>query len=134
MNLNQALISLRQAVEGIITTTNTVSASFTLNNGDAVNTTVTTTNPAGSKIEGVADFTYYIDAVVSGNEIPYGSSLDMSQWQYIPPYNDWGKTNNFNLKTVAYLRNISAGTHTIFVRATVRTITNSLTNASQTGS
>ena len=118
---------LRIAVEGIVTTTNLVTDSFVLNNGDVVKSVLTTSNPSNVKILAIADITYYVGSVANANAIPVGSGITVSEWQFIPPTNDWGLTNNNNVKTVAALRNISAGTQTILFRAYVRTITNSLT-------
>jgi hypothetical protein len=131
----QDVDNIRQSLIGIVQTSNLVSAIVTgLNNGDVLKTVLTCTGTATDvagkppvKILGVADWTYYVGSVADANAIPIGASVDISQWQYIPPVCDWGLTNNKNIKVVACLRNISAGTVNILERIYVRFISNTIT-------
>jgi len=118
---------LRQAIEGIVTTTALSTASGVMNNGDKATITITTTNNAGAKLLGVADIALYVGSVATANIIPYGVSVDMSQWQMVGPFASLHETDGKNLVTQIYLRNISAGTQTVLVRDKTRAITNTIT-------
>jgi hypothetical protein len=119
---------LRQAVENIIQTTVTGSAtSGTLANGDSWFFTITFTNTAGAKTLVVPDVTLYLTSVSSANQFPDGSNITITDWTIIGPWNDWGDTNNTNTVTRIGITNISAGNQVVLLRTQGRVIANTLT-------
>lgn len=105
-------------------TTSLSSTSPTLNNGDQVLFTVTTSSNIGSTMLAIPDLSFYVDSVADANKLPGGSGIDESQWQMIGPWFDWAATDNRNHITKVYIRNISAGAVVVTARARVRFITN----------
>ncbi|MDD5407019.1 MAG: hypothetical protein PHE73_08795 [Sulfurovaceae bacterium] len=120
------LDKLRKAIEQIVVLSNVAAASTTLGNGQQAVFTMTTTGSSGARILADTDITIYMDSISAANAFPGGANIDMSQWQMVGPFNDWGATNNINNKSRLFLRNISAGSHTVVFRGQCRLIQNSV--------
>ena len=127
LGTSEEIKSIERRLDGIIVSTGTASGSTTLGNGDQTVFTITTTSGSGAKVNVASDVTLYIGSVAAANQLPGGSAIDESQWQVIGPWNDWGATDNVNVKTLIYVRNISAGSQSVLLRTISRTIVNSPT-------
>lgn len=122
---------LRQHFDNLVQVSNTASGSTTLNNGDAVTFTMTTASLSKGILNAEPDTTLYLGTVSTNTAFPDGSGIDMSQWQIMGPYTDWGSAsaNKNDVKTKVYIRNISAGaSQTILFRGWARVIINSMSN------
>lgn len=115
----------------IVQRTATASGSQSLNNGDQVVFTITSTNDPSARIFGVQDLALYQTNDGNGSwQLPGGGSVDESQWQVIGPWNDWHNPNVAgndpnHLWTKVYIRNISAGAATtVYIDAWLRLISN----------
>lgn len=109
----------------IISFSGVSSASTTLTSAQQVVFTVTTATKNNGTTLCVADLTLYMDTQDASHQIPGGSSVDMSQWQVIFLGNDYRSSDGNNTKTLIYVRNISAGSHTVTLVTQSRVIQNS---------
>ena len=89
--------------------TNVATISATLSNGDAVTITNTVLSSVGAKLMTVFETSIYVNSVVTANKLPGGSNITHSQWQVIFPLTDYASSDGKNIKTLVYVRNISAG-------------------------
>ena len=119
--------AINRRIDSIIQTTNVASGSTTMENGDSVTFNITTTSTSGAKIVAQVDFSFFAGAIDADHEIPFGSSVTGSEWQIIGPWSSWADTDNLNTVTRVYIRNISAGSTLVTVKATSRIIVNSPT-------
>lgn len=88
----------------------TASASFSVAGGAQLAIVITQTPNYNYPLFGLTDISLYEDTETAANQIGVGSSVDESQWQVIGPFNDWGTTDDFNIKTNIYVRNTSGST------------------------
>jgi len=107
--LMPAAVKNRNIGQDILLSNSGLGSAVLNNGGEALFTsTLSTTN--NDRVMAVYDITLYLASVAAGNEMPsFGGTVDMSQWQVVGGWNDWGATNNLNVKNRLYVRNISAG-------------------------
>lgn len=120
----------------IVSVSDNLEASVTLNNGDDTIFTLLLINNRDADLIAEPEFSLWETSISSANLIPNGSSIDMSQYQILGPWNEWSEiviadgSVDVAIPTLAvasriYVRNISAGASTVIVvRARVRYITN----------
>ncbi|HEC65058.1 MAG TPA: hypothetical protein ENI23_07185 [bacterium] len=125
-----------RSLGNIIKVSETLEASATLNDGDDTIFTLLLINDKDANMIAEPEFSLWEGSVASANLIPNGSSIDMSQYQIMGPWNEWTEIvvtggsidiaiPAFALASRIYIRNISAGASTtIIARARVRYITN----------
>ncbi len=119
---------LKKAIENIIQTSNTVTISTTFNNGDDKTAVFTFTSTSKAKLEGQVDLAAYIDSVASNNSFINGANFNPSQWIVIGPFYDLDATDGKNVIYKLRIKNVSAGSHTVVVKAVIRAIQNSITS------
>jgi hypothetical protein len=118
---------LWRRIEGLVDLSGTVGATEELENGEEIGWKITVTNESGARILNSSDISLYVGSIATANKIGWGASVDESQWQIIGPWSDWGSTDGVNQTIIVFVRNISAGTQDVILRAQVRTITNTRT-------
>lgn len=97
-----------------------------LDNGEQVVFEVETVSKAGVRVLAIPDISVYVGSATSANQLPGGSSIDESDWQFIGPWQDLAATDGNTVNTIVYVRNISAGTSTVILQVKSRLITNRL--------
>lgn len=119
----------------IIISLPTLLASTTLSNGDEAIFTISlasaTSRDGLIRFFSVPDVSLYLGTVADANQIPsISGTVTNSQWTVIGPWNDWGATNNYNVKTKIYIKNVSAGaSKVVLLRSKNRYIANAPTGA-----
>jgi hypothetical protein len=98
--------------------------SWSFNNGEQVLITYTLSTDVNTKLLATLDTSYYQGSVTAANQLPGGSGVDETQFQFIGPFHDWGTTDNKNVKIKTYILNISAGNVTMNGRSIWRYIAN----------
>ena len=69
----------------------------------------------------------WVDSIADENHLPGGSSIDESQWQLYSPqfnYRLWDGSKDES-KLFLYVRNISAGSHTLLIRTRTKYLSQS---------
>lgn len=124
-DLAPSAVKPRAVSEDFIISSDHLSASTTLSNGEYATLTITTSQENNSKIFAVPDISIYIGSVADANQLPTGIGADSDEWQVIGPWNDWGATDNLNVKTKLFVHNLSAGaTQSVLFRVKVRYLSN----------
>jgi len=120
----------------IIKVTDVVEGSSTISDGEDLLFTTILTNNQSANIIGEPEWSLWQDSISAANLIPNGSSVDMSEYQIMGPWNEWTEAiisagaidiavPKFVLTSRIYVRNISSGASTpIIARARLRYITN----------
>ena len=98
-------------------------------NGDQIVNQITATNTSGKNILPIYERVVYVGSRTAANILPGGSAIVESQWQVIGDFNSHVKTNGESvaLNEIAnwrYIRNISAGTVTLYIDVYLRYIIN----------
>lgn len=120
-NIFPQSVSVR-AFNDVIKLSETGSASTSLGNGDQVVITNTLSQKYGARLLSFVDISVYVDSVATTSQLPGGTSIDESNWQVIGPWYDWAATDGQNVKILLYIRNISAGSVTLYIRTQHRYI------------
>lgn len=94
--------------------------STTLNNGEDIVFTSTLSQNDEYQIIALPYISLYVGSIASANLLPGGSGVDESQWQVIPTLYNWDSwdLNEYPLDkeySSIYVRNISAGTQTVYI-------------------
>ena len=126
-----------RSLGNIIKLQDTGSASVTLNNGDDTILDILIINNKDANIIVEPEISLYQTSVAEANLIPFGASVDASEFQIIGPWNEWTGVEKFTdigadeeipsfaTLTHMYIRNISAGASTVILaRVRDRYITN----------
>lgn len=109
----------------VIQETATGTASITLSNGQETTFTITTQSiNRGVLLFCIPDITLFVGSVALGNALPGGANVTSSAYQVVFLGNDWGSTDDNNVVTKVFVRNVSAGTQTIILKTQSRVITN----------
>lgn len=120
----------------VVKVSNNAEAKKTLSNNEDTIFTALLINNKDADMIGEPEFSLWETSIAAANLMPDGSSIDMSQWQVMGPWNEWaeivvaGGSIDLAIPTLAiasriYVRNISAGASTVVVaRARIRYITN----------
>lgn len=98
--------------------------SFTFGNGDQALVTFTLETENNTKLFATLDVSVYVGSQATANQLPGGSAVNETNFQFIGPFYDWHTTDNKNVKVKLYILNISAGSVTIVVRSVWRYIAN----------
>lgn len=83
---------------------NTSFATLSFDPGDEFAITATTTPDFDYVLFGFAEISLYENSIADENQIGVGSNIDESNWQILGPFNDWGTTDNYNLKSNIFIR------------------------------
>lgn len=95
-----------------------------LANGQQIVFSITTAAIGNAKTFVVPDITVYQDSVNAANIIPTGANVTPANWQILFMGNDLNQTDGNNTVSNVFIRNISAGTHTVIMQTKSRVITN----------
>lgn len=133
MGILKSFDDVQKVIENVIQPSGVATGtSNALSNGGTWTFNISTTNTGGAITLVAPDITLYLTSVSAANQFPDGSNIDMSQWQIVGPWNDWGDTDNINTFTRIFIRNISAGaSKTIVLKVNSRAISNTISNVSQ---
>ncbi len=114
-------------LDNFIFSSSVVQASLTLGNGDDIKIGLSLTQTREYEVFARTYIALYIGSITVDNELPGGSSVTESQWQIIgpkPDYQAWAD-NNYSVSKEydhIYIRNISAGSVTVYIVAKTRYI------------
>lgn len=100
------------------------SASFSLTPGEEVFVVFTTLNKFNARMFVSLSLSLYENSISSQNQFFSGTNVNESEYQIIGPFSDWLYTDNRNVKTKIYIRNLSSSTKNLIIVGRSRYIIN----------
>ena len=101
--------------------TDTASASASVTDGGRVTFTITTSHDENLRVFATEHTTVYETSVSAANKIPVGDNIGADDYE-VAFWQDWGSTDNKNVKFIVFVYNRTGSTQTILIRSNARFI------------
>lgn len=139
MSLGQTedIKNVQRAVEGIVGISSQGVFTYSLPNNTVRVFIINTQNsaaPTTVRILSQVEMSFFVDSVSVATQLPASDlapttqNFDMSQWQFIGPWNDWLNSDFNGTITLVFIKNLTGSDHTIIQVAKSRAISNTITN------